>query len=128
MYYLNKTTKLSFSDAEAQIREQLKAVGFGILTEIDLQATLKTKIDKDIQGYKILGACNPNFAYQAVQEEEKIGIMLPCNVTIIENKNGTVDISIMDPEVALKVVENENIIPFAKEVKHLLESALSKVG
>ena len=128
MYYLNKTTKLSFSDAEAQIREQLKAVGFGILTEIDLQATLKTKIDKDIQGYKILGACNPNFAYQAVQEEEKIGIMLPCNVTIIENKNGTVDISIMDPEVALKVVENENIIPFAKEVKQLLESALSKVG
>ena len=127
MYYLNKTTKLSFSDAEAQIREQLKAVGFGILTEIDLQTTLKTKIDKDIQGYKILGACNPNFAYQAVQEEEKIGIMLPCNVTIIENKNGTVDISIMDPEVALKVVENENIIPFAKEVKQLLESALSKV-
>ncbi|MDH5366869.1 MAG: DUF302 domain-containing protein [Cyclobacteriaceae bacterium] len=127
MYYLNKTTSLAFSVAEEQIRAALKEVGFGILTEIDMQGTLKAKIDKDIQPYKILGACNPKFAYQAVQEEEKIGIMLPCNVTIIDNQNGTVDISIMNPEVALKVVENDNIAPFAAEVKSLLESALSNV-
>lgn len=127
MYYLNKTTSLSFSEAEEQIRAALKEVGFGILTEIDMQGTLKAKIDKDIQPYKILGACNPNFAYQALQEEEKIGIMLPCNVTIIDNQNGTVDISIMDPEVALKVIENENVAPFATEVKTILESALEKI-
>ena len=128
MYYINKTTHLPFSEAEEQIRTQLKEVGFGILTEIDLKATLKSKIDKDISSYKILGACNPNFAYQAVQEEEKIGIMLPCNVTIIENDKGTVDISIMDPEVALKVVENDAIVPFAKEVKLLLQKALDGVN
>ncbi|MDH5474963.1 MAG: DUF302 domain-containing protein [Cyclobacteriaceae bacterium] len=128
MYYLNKTTTLSFSEAEEQIRVALKEVGFGILTEIDMQATLKAKIDKDIQAYKILGACNPNFAYQSVQEEEKIGIMLPCNVTIIDKQNGTVDVSIMNPEVALKVVENDKIAPFATEVKTLLESALEKIG
>lgn len=127
MYYLNKTTNLSFPEAEKQIRAQLKEVGFGILTEIDLQGTLKTKIDKDIAPYKILGACNPNYAHQAVQKEQKIGIMLPCNVTIIENKNDSVDISIMNPNVALQVVENNNLNKFASEVTTLLETALSKV-
>lgn len=127
MYYLNKTTNYSFADAEQKIRAALKEKGFGILTEIDMQATMKTKIDKDIQQYKILGACNPNFAYQALQEEEKIGIMLPCNVTVIENSDGSVDVSIMDPEVALKVIQNDSIGPFAKEVKEILASALDSI-
>jgi uncharacterized protein (DUF302 family) len=127
MYYINKTTNYSFTEAEQKIREALKEKGFGILTEIDMQATMKNKLDKDIRAYKILGACNPNFAYQALQEEEKIGIMLPCNVTIIENENGSVDVSIMDPEVALKVVQNDAIEPFAKEVKQILEQALENI-
>lgn len=127
MYYLNKTTTYSFAEAEQKIREALKEKGFGILTEIDLKATLKSKLDKDIQQYKILGACNPNFAYQTLQQEEKIGIMLPCNVTIIENKNGTVDISIVDPVAAFEVVKNKDVEPFAKEVKAILEAALTSI-
>lgn len=127
MYYINKTTNYTFEQAEQRIRELLKENGFGILTEIDMQATMKNKLDKDIQRYKILGACNPNFAYQALTQEEKIGIMLPCNVTVIENENGTVDVSIMDPEVALKVVDNKEVEPFAKEVKKVLKSALDKL-
>lgn len=127
MYYLNKTTKYSFADAEQKIREALKEKGFGILTEIDLKATLKTKLDKDIQPYKILGACNPNYAYQALQQEEKIGIMLPCNVTIIENKDGTVDVSIMNPVAAFEIMNNKAVEPFAKEVKSILEAALEAI-
>lgn len=127
MYYLNKTTKYSFAEAEQKIREALKEKGFGILTEIDLKATLKAKLDKDIQQYKILGACNPNYAYQALQQEEKIGIMLPCNVTIIENKDGTVDVSIMDPVAAFEVVNNKTVEPFAKEVKTILKTALASI-
>lgn len=127
MYYLNKTTKYSFAEAEQKIREALKEKGFGILTEIDLKATLKAKIDKDIQQYKILGACNPNYAYQALQQEEKIGIMLPCNVTIIENKDGTVDVSIMNPVAAFEIMNNKAVEPFAKEVKSILEAALEAI-
>ncbi len=127
MYYLNKTTSYSFSEAEEKIKESLKEKGFGILTEIDMQATMKSKLDKDIGQYKILGACNPNYAYQALEEEEKIGIMLPCNVTVIENKDGSVDVSIIDPEVAMTVIENDGVEPFAKEVKLVLEDALAKI-
>ena len=114
-------------EADQKIREALKERGFGILTEIDMQATMKNKIDKDIRPYKILGACNPNFAYQALQEEEKIGIMLPCNVTLIETENGSVDVSIMDPSVALTVIDNNNIEPFANEVKGILQEALDAI-
>lgn len=127
MYYLNKTTSYSMEEADQKIREALKERGFGILTEIDMQATMKNKIDKDIRPYKILGACNPNFAYQALQEEEKIGIMLPCNVTLIETENGSVDVSIMDPSVALTVIDNNNIEPFANEVKGILQEALDAI-
>ena len=127
MYYLNKTVDYSFETAEAKIIELLKEEKFRILTEIDMQSVMKKKLDKDIRPYKILGACNPNFAYQALQEEEKIGIMLPCNVTIIENENGSVDISIVDPEVVFNVVDNDAVKPFALEVKRSLASALSKL-
>jgi len=127
MYYLNKTTHYSFEEAEQKITEALKEKGFGILTEIDMKATLKKKLDKDIQNYKILGACNPNFAYQALQEEEKIGILLPCNVTLIENKDGSVDVSIMDPVAAFQLIENVAIKPFAQEIKNILEEALDSI-
>ncbi|PJB16419.1 MAG: hypothetical protein CO118_00480 [Flavobacteriales bacterium CG_4_9_14_3_um_filter_32_8] len=127
MYYLNKTTHYNFEEAEQKIRAILKEKGFGILTEIDMKSTMKTKLDKDIQQYKILGACNPNYAYLALQEEEKIGIILPCNVTIIENKDGSVDVSIMDPEAAFKLTDNSSLATFAKEVKGILQSALEKL-
>ena len=127
MYYINKTTNYSFEEAEQKIREALKENGFGILTEIDMKATMKNKIDKEIQQYKILGACNPNFAYQALQEEEKVGILLPCNVTIIENEDSSVDVSIIDPVAVFQLVENDAIAPFANEVKKVLEGALATI-
>ena len=127
MYYLNKTVDYSFEVAEEKTRAALKEIGFGILTEIDFQATMKAKLDKDIQKYKILGACNPNYAYEAFQAEEKIGIMLPCNVTVIENKNGGVDVSIINPMEAFKIVDNAEVEPFALEVKKVLEGALDKI-
>lgn len=127
MYYINKTVDCSFEEAEQKTREALKEVGFGILTEIDFQATMKAKLDKDTPKYKILGACNPNFAYEAYQAEEKIGIMLPCNVTVIENKNGGVDVSIINPMEAFKIVGNDDVAPFAEEVKKVLEGALATI-
>ena len=127
MYYINKTVDYSFEEAEQKIIAALKEVGFGILTEIDMQGTFKKKVDKDIQKYKILGACNPNYAYEAFQAEEKIGIMLPCNVTVIENKAGGTDVSIIDPMEAFKIVGNDNIAPFAEEVKKVLEGALATI-
>ncbi len=127
MYYLNKTVNYSFEEAESKIRTSLKDIGFGILTEIDMQATMHNKLGKDIGKYKILGACNPEFAYNAIQVERKIGIMLPCNVTVIENKNGDVDVSVMDPVVALGIVGNAEVDPYAQEVKDLIQKALDNL-
>ncbi len=124
MYYLNKTVSIPFEEAEQKMREKLKAVGFGILTEIDMQDTLQKKIGKSIGKYKILGACNPEFAYNALQTEYKIGILLPCNVAIIENEDKTIDLSIMDPVAALEIVGNEEVEVFAIEVKKILQSVL----
>lgn len=126
-YYLNKTTDYQFDEAVDKITMALKDVGFGILTEIDMKATLKTKLDVDRKPYKILGACNPPFANKALSMEEKIGILLPCNVTIIETENGKVDISVMDPSVAMSVVENPKLESLASVVKEKLELALSNI-
>lgn len=126
-YYLNKTTEYQFDEAVDKISMALKEVGFGILTEIDMKATLKNKLDVDRRPYKILGACNPSFANNALNAEEKIGILLPCNVTIIETESGKIDVSIMDPAVAMGVVENPQLGKLAHEVKALLETALAKL-
>ena len=126
-YYLNKTTDYQFDEAVDKITAALKEVGFGILTEIDMKATLKNKLDVDRRPYKILGACNPPFANKAISMEEKIGILLPCNVTIIETEDGKVDISIMDPSIAMSVVENVKLESLASVVKEKLELALSKI-
>ncbi len=127
MYYIEKNVNMPMAEAEEKVRAALKEVGFGIITEIDMQATLKKKIDKDIKPYKILGACNPGFAYQAIQEEEKIGIMLPCNVTLIDNGNNTTNVAVMDPVSALSIVENDKIQPFAQEVRQKLQAALEQL-
>jgi uncharacterized protein (DUF302 family) len=105
----------------------LKDVGFGILTEIDMKTTLKNKLDVDRRPYKILGACNPPFAHKALSMEEKIGILLPCNVIVLENDEGKVEVSIMDPAVAMSVVENPRLESLASVVKEKLELALSNI-
>jgi uncharacterized protein (DUF302 family) len=126
-YYLNKTTDYQFDEAVDKITIALKGVGFGILTEIDMKVTLKNKLNIDRRPYKILGACNPPFANKAIGAEEKIGILLPCNVTIIETESGKVDVSIMDPAVAMSVVENSELVGLALEVKEKLEKALGSI-
>lgn len=126
-YYKAKIVDMSFEDAIQKATEELKKVGFGILTEIDVKETLKKKIDVDFRKYKILGACNPQFAHKALQTENKIGVLLPCNVIVQETEDGKTEVAIMNPVEAMSVVENENLEPIAEEVTKLLDSALEKI-
>ncbi len=126
-YYLNKTTNYSFDTAVEKITAALKEEGFGILMEIDMKATLKAKLNVDRLPYKILGACNPPFAKMALEMEEKIGILMPCNVTVIEQENGKVDVAVMDPTIAMSVVDNAELGVFADDIKKRLAAALAKI-
>ena len=125
-YYISKTLKnIPFEEAVEKITDTLKNEGFGILTEIDLKATLKKKLDVDFYNYKILGACNPPFAYQALQAENKIGTMLPCNVIVQERNQGEVEISAVDPLASMQAVENEALGQLAEEVRSRLENSIN---
>jgi len=126
-YYLDKSTNYSFDTAVEKITAALKEEGFGILMEIDMQATLKAKLNFDRRPYKILGACNPPFAKKALELEEKIGILLPCNVIIIEREDGKADVSVMDPAVAMSVVDNPKLAGLADEVRAKLVAALARI-
>lgn len=125
-YYFTKTVDLSFDDAIAKVTEDLKNEGFGILTEIDVKETLRKKLDVDFRPYKILGACNPPFAYKALQAEEKIGVMLPCNV-IVQQKQDGVEVTAVDPIASMQAVENPNLAEVAKEVQAKLKNVIEKL-
>ena len=117
MAYCNtKTVELSFEGSIEKVTEELKKEGFGILTEIDVKATLKKKLDVDFRNYKILGACNPPFAYKALQAEENIGVLLPCNFIVQEKIDGGVQVSAVNPLESMKAVENANLASIAGEV------------
>ncbi|MGI9532420.1 DUF302 domain-containing protein [Lutimonas sp.] len=127
-YYISKTLKnTSFEEGIEKITAALQTEGFGILTEIDLKATLKKKLDVDFYNYKILGACNPGFAYKALQSENKIGTMLPCNVIVQERNKGDIEISAVDPMASMQAVENNNLGQLAKEVKTKLENCIKAI-
>jgi uncharacterized protein (DUF302 family) len=127
-YFVAKTINNdSFASIRTKTEEALKAEGFGILTEIDIQATMKKKLDKDYKPYLILGACNPVFADKVLQAEPTIGALLPCNVTIREIENGEIEVAIMDPAAAMAVVDNPAIEPLAIEVKEKLLRALESI-
>jgi len=125
-YGYNKKVSLSFGEAQAKVREELAKEGFGILTEIDVKATMKKKLDIDYDNYIILGACNPEFAHKALQEEKEIGLLLPCNVIVYENE-GDVFVSAIAPSVAMNMVENKNLPVIAKEVEEKLKSVINAV-
>ncbi|MBY8999548.1 MAG: DUF302 domain-containing protein [Candidatus Heimdallarchaeota archaeon] len=116
-----------FEEIEAVTRKILAEHGFGILTEIDAQATLKKKIDVDIRPYKILGACNPPFAHKAIELIPEIGALLPCNVIIYENKKGKITVSAMNPDVAMSVVKIDGIEAIASSVTEILSNVIRKV-
>lgn len=111
--------------AQAIVAEALKAEGFGILTEIDVKATLKKKIDVDFHPYKILGACNPKLAHQALVIAPEIGMLLPCNVVIAENEAGKTDVSLINPLVMMGVIENPALEPIAQDAQERLERVLA---
>ena len=128
-YYFNKVLKSkSFDEAIAQVTAELKKEGFGVLTEIDIKKTLKNKIDVDFKNYIILGACNPHFAYKALQSEDKIGILLPCNVIVEEHENGEIEVSAVDPIASMGTVENENLGNLASEVQQKLINVIKNLN
>ena len=117
-YGFRKTLQATVDEADARVRAELKKEGFGILTEIDVKATLKEKLDVDFRPYKILGACNPPLAHQAMTEEADIGLLLPCNVVVYAgDEEGTAVVSIMDPVKQLGVAGRADMIPMAEEVR-----------
>ena len=126
-YYFNKTVDLSFEDAIAKVTEELKKEGFGILTEIDVQATLKKKLDVDFRPYKILGACNPPFAHKALSAESHIGIYLPCDVIVQDVGEGKTEVAAVDPMVAMSRVENPALEPVAKEIQAKLQRVIENL-
>ena len=126
-YYFSKTIAGSFDNAIQKVTEALKAEGFGILTEIDIKATLKKKLDVDFYNYKILGACNPQFAYKALQAEDKIGTMLPCNVIVQEKVAGKVEVSAVDPAASMLSIENKDLHNIATEVRAKLQKVIGQL-
>lgn len=126
-YHFTKTVEMSFDDAIEATTKALSDRGFGVLTTIDVQATLKKKLDADFRPYTILGACNPHFAYKALQNEDKIGTMLPCNVIVQETAPGTVEVSAVDPIASMQSVENPALGEIAGEVREQLKQAVESL-
>jgi len=121
-YYFKKTVKGSFEEVLEKVTASLKNEGFGILTEIDVKETLKKKLDVDFRKYKILGACNPPFAYKALQAEDKIGVMLPCNVIVQEMGENDIEVAAVDPVASMKAIENQELYGIATQVQEKLKN------
>ena len=126
-YYFNKTLNEDFDKVIEKVTEELKNEGFGILTEIDVKETLKKKLDVDFKKYKILGACNPPYAHKALEAEDKIGTMLPCNVIVQEIEEGTVEVAAVNPMASMQAVENEQLNEVAEEITNRLEHVIDKL-
>ena len=123
-YGFGKSVDTDFETAVARVTEKLGDAGFGVLSDIDVAAKMKEKLDKDMPRYRILGACNPPLAYQAVTAEEEIGLLLPCNVVVREDAEGGIHVSFMDPEAVMGLVGNPGVEPLARDVKQRLERVL----
>ncbi len=126
-YYFSKTLKVSFEEAVARVTEALKKDGFGVLTEIDVKETLKKKLNVDFRKYKILGSCNPPFAYKALQAEDKIGLMLPCNVIVQELQGGKVEVAAIDPVASMAAVDNPELRDVGEQVRAKLKTVIDNL-
>ncbi len=126
-YHFSKIVHDDFDTAIDNVTEELKKEGFGILTEIDVKETLKKKLDVDFRQYKILGACNPHFAHQALLAEDSIGTMLPCNVIVQERENGKVEVSAVDPVASMMAIENKKLGEVANEVREKLKKVIHNI-
>ncbi len=123
-YHFSKIVETTFDEAIANVTNKLKNEGFGILTEIDVKATLKKKLDVDFRKYRILGACNPPYAYKALVAEEKIGTMLPCNIVVQEYDDGHVEVSAVDPLASMQAIDNPDLGQIAKEIQTKLKTII----
>ena len=127
-YYHSKTVKgKSFREVIELVKGELKAEGFGVVSEIDISETLKNKINVDFRKYIILGACNPHYAYKALQAEDKIGVFLPCNVIVEEREPGVVEVSAVDPVASMVSVGNASLEPLAVEIRQKLMNFIAKI-
>jgi len=127
-YYIAKTVSKPFDSVVADVIARLKAQGFGVLSDIDVQATLKSKIGEDIPKYRILGACNPRFAYEALKIEDKLGVLLPCNVIVRETSDKRVEVAAVDPVSSMERTGNPALRSTAEEVRSLISKVVSAVG
>lgn len=126
-YYFEKTlSNIDFDAAIERVTEALKAEGFGILTEIDVKATMKKKLDEDFRPYKILGACNPPYAFKALQAEDRIGAMLPCNV-IVQQKGEKIEVAAVDPIASMQAIENQDLGEIALEIQAKLQKVIDNL-
>ena len=127
-YYFATTVEMGMDDAVKATTEALARNGFGVLTDIDVQATMKKKLDRDIAGYRILGACNPRMALRALETENKIGTMLPCNVILREEGGGRIEIAAVDPVASMQSIDNPSLAAIAGEVREMLRTTISEIG
>lgn len=126
-YYINKTIRADFEEALELVTEALAAKGFGILSEIDISAKMREKMDIEFRKYKILGACNPPFAYKALQQEDKVGTLLPCNVILQEVEEGMVEVAAVDPVASMVSIANPGLTKIAEEVRDIFEELIEEL-
>jgi len=126
-YHFSKKLDAAYDEAIIRVTEELKKEGFGIMTEIDVKEALKKKLDVDFRKYKILGACNPSYAYKALQAEDKIGTMLPCNVIVQETDDGQVEVSAIDPIASMQAIDNTSLGDIANEVREKLKKVIDNL-
>ena len=124
-YYFNKTLSADFETVKKQVVAELEKQGFGILTEIDVQATFKKKLDVDFRKYQILGACSPSSAHKALKAEDKVGTMLPCNVILQELENGQIEVAAVNPTASMQAIDNKELQSIASEIEKRLQKVIA---